>query len=305
MPHVAFLGLGRMGRPMASRLLDAGHQLTVYNRDARKTADLTAAGATSAATPREAAESLRGSDAAAVIVMVSDDQASRDVWTGPNGLLTADLPAGTLAIECSTLSRAWVLELAVAVRNHRLRFVDAPVTGVPSSAALGELTFLVGADSADLAELERLLSPAGDLVHFGPVGAGATYKLMVNLMGAVQIAATAEGLAFAERAGLDLRTVCRALATGQAASPQVVRNSVRMAEDDHGDPIAFTGHLRHKDTDYAVRLADELDLAIPLGRTALRGLQHLIELGLGDRNESAIIEVAREPASARSPGWSQ
>jgi 3-hydroxyisobutyrate dehydrogenase len=116
---------------------------------------------------------------------------------------------------------------------------------------------------------------------------------MVNLMGAVQIAAAAEGMAIAERAGLDLDLVARAIASGQAASPQVVRNSRRMAAGDHARDIVFSGRLRHKDATYGVQLADKLGVAAPLGETALAGLDRLLADGLGDENESSIIEVAR------------
>lgn len=291
MPHVALVGLGRMGAGMAGRLLAAGHELTVHNRTPEKTAALLDVGARLAGSPREAADG-----ASAVVVMVSDDEASRSVWLGTDGVLVAEPAPGALAIECSTLSHGWVLELAAEVRGRGLRYLDCPVTGLPDSAAAGELTLLVGADASDLAEAMPVLQPLSrDLLHFGPVGAGTAYKLIINLMGAVQIAAAAEGMALAERAGLDLDLVAAAIASGQAASPQVVRNSRRMADDDHERDIVFSGRLRHKDADYGVRLADVLGLAAPLGREALAGLQQLLDLGLGEQNESRIIDVARRP----------
>jgi 3-hydroxyisobutyrate dehydrogenase len=291
MSRIAFLGLGRMGSGMAGRLLAAGHELTVWNRSADKAAPLVEAGAGSAATPRSAADG-----ASAVFVMVSDDEASRSVWHGDDGVLAADLEPGAFAVECSTLSRDWVLELSAAVRARGLRYLDSPVTGLPDAAAAGQLTLLVGADGADLQAAEPLLQPlSAHRLHFGPVGAGTAYKLIINLMGAVQIAAAAEGMALAERAGLDLDQVARAVAAGQAASPQVVRNSRRMADGDHDQDIVFSGRLRHKDAAYAVRLADTLGIAAPLGRTALDGLDRLLESGLGDLNESSIIDVARRP----------
>jgi 3-hydroxyisobutyrate dehydrogenase len=116
-------------------------------------------------------------------------------------------------------------------------------------------------------------------------------------MGAVQIAAAAEGMALAERAGLDLDQVARAIAAGQAASPQVVRNSRRMADGDHDHDVVFSGRLRRKDADYGVRLADTLGVTAPFGRAALDGLDQLVSMGLGDQNESSIIEVARRASS--------
>jgi 3-hydroxyisobutyrate dehydrogenase len=278
-----------MGSGMAGRLVEAGHEVTVFNRTPDKADALVRRGASLAASPREAAHG-----AEAVFVMVSDDEASRSVWTGTDGLFAADLASGAFAIECSTLSYDWVLELAAVAGAQGLRFLDSPVTGLPEAAAAGELTLLVGAADADLADAEPLLRPlASRWLHFGPVGTGTAYKLIINLMGAVQIAAAAEGMALAERAGLDLDQVAHAIATGQAASPQVVRNSRRMADGDHADNIVFSGRLRHKDAVYGVRLAHELGLGAPFGEAALDGLVRLLDSGLGDQNESSIIEVAR------------
>ena len=288
MARIAFLGLGRMGLGMATRLREAGHDLVVWNRTPGRAERLLDGGARSATTPAEAA-----ADADAVVAMLSDDVASRSVWTGADGVLAGGPRPGTLAVECSTLSHDWVLELADAARAAGLRYLDAPVTGLPEAAAAGHLTLLAGAAAADLAAARPVLTPLADqIIHFGPVGAGTAYKLIVNLMGAVQIAGAAEGLALAERAGLDLDQVASALAGGQAASPQVVRNSRRMADADHDD-VVFSGRLRHKDTAYAMQLAERLGLAAPFGRVALEGLEALLASGLGDANESAVIEVAR------------
>ncbi len=292
MSRIAFIGLGAMGRPMAERLLAAGHELSVHNRTADRAAPLLEAGATWAPHPAAAA---RGAEA--VFTMVSDDAASRSVWSGPDGILRGAAGDAVLAIECSTVSHGWSRELAAATAAHGFRFLDCPVTGLPDDAAAGRLTLLVGADESDLAAARPLLEPVSQrIVHFGPPGAGTTYKLMINLMGAVQIGAAAEGLALAEAAGLDLDLVTEALAAGQAASPQVVRNSRRMAADNHTDPVTFSGVLRHKDAVYGVRLAEELGIPARLGRSALGYLDDLLAAGLGELNESSVIEVARRPA---------
>lgn len=289
MARIAFLGLGRMGSGMAARLLAAGHDLAVWSRSAGRADALVARGARPAASPADAAA---GADA--VFAMVSDDDASRAVWLGPDGVLAGDLSRGGFAIECSTLSHGWARELAGVVGGHGLRYLDSPVTGLPDAAAAGRLTLLVGAADDDLAGARPLLAALADqILHFGPVGAGTAYKLIVNLIGAVQIAGVAEGLAIAERAGLDRDQVVAALATGQAASPQVVRNSRRMVVGDADREVVFSGRLRHKDADYALRLARELGIGAPFGQVALDGLADLLAAGLGDANESSIIEVAR------------
>jgi 3-hydroxyisobutyrate dehydrogenase len=134
---------------------------------------------------------------------------------------------------------------------------------------------------------------AARVLHFGPVGTGTVYKLVVNLIGAVQIASAAEGMALAERAGLDLKTVADAIATGQAASPQVVRNTRRMVEGQFDRDIVFTPVLRLKDIDYALRLAAKLRIGVPFGDAASAAFRQLIELGGGAEHESRVIDVAR------------
>jgi 3-hydroxyisobutyrate dehydrogenase len=217
---IAFLGLGRMGSGMAARLLAAGHRLRVYNRTRSRAETLANDGASVHATPKDACAAVDF-----VISMVADDAASRSLWLGADGVFAANLSAGTLVIECSTLSHDWVLELAAEAKRRQLRYLDAPVTGLPNHAAAGELTMLVGADVEALQAAQPILSALSkQTIHFGAIGAGTAYKLMINLLGAVQIASVAEGMALAERAGLDLRTVAEAISTGQAASPQDARS---------------------------------------------------------------------------------
>jgi 3-hydroxyisobutyrate dehydrogenase len=291
MARIAFIGLGKMGLGMAGRLLAAGHQLNVYNRTPAKAATLVERGARLCVNPAEACE-----EAEAVISMVADDTASREVWLGDDGVLTGSARArGVFAIECSTLSHDWVAELALAVRSRGLRYIDAPVTGLPDSAAAGELTLLVGADAADLDGVRPMLGAFSQrIIHFGAVGTGTAYKLIINMLGAVQIASAAESMALAERAGLDLEVVAEAIATGQAASPQVVRNTRRMVEGDRNRNITFTPRLRLKDVDYALRLARKLNLGAPFGGLAARVFGQLCDGGHADENESNVIKVARE-----------
>jgi 3-hydroxyisobutyrate dehydrogenase len=279
---------------MAARVLAAGHDVALFNRSVEKTRSLEKRGALVFDSAREAAV---GADA--VITMTANDESSRAAWMGDEGVLSAELRAGTFAIECSTLSYDWVTQLAAEAGKRGLRYIDAPVTGSPDNAAAGELTLLVGAAKDDLESAQPLLAAISNRVlHFGPVGAGTAYKLMINLMGAVQIAAAAEGMALAERAGLDLKLVADAVATGQAASPQVVRNTRRMADNDHGDNVLFTPVLRLKDVEYALQLARKLGVDTPFGNAARAAFARLCQRGRESANESAVIEVAREPSSS-------
>ncbi len=278
-----------MGAGMAARLVAEGHRVTVYNRTPSRAAPLVAAGATLARSPREACEG-----AEAIVAMTADDESSQATWLGTDGALAASAAPHALAIECTTLSHAWVLELARLAKERGLRYVDAPVTGLPDAAAAGQLTLLVGASDADLAAARPVLDALATRVfHFGAIGAGTVYKLVINLIGTVQIASAAEGLAIAERAGLDPAVVVDAIATSQAASPQVVRNTRRMIAGDFDRDVTFTTKLRHKDVDYALRLAATLGVAAPFGAVAEQAYRELLEGEHGAEHEARVIDVAR------------
>jgi 3-hydroxyisobutyrate dehydrogenase len=285
MTKVGFIGLGRMGHGMAGRYLDAGFAVAVWNRSKAKAEDLIARGARWASSPTDAADA-----ADAVVTMVADDVASRAVWLGENGA-AATMKAGSLAIECSTVSHQHALDMARELRGRGLIYIDCPVTGLPQAAAAGRLTLLVGAEPADLDSAKPYLAPIGDVIrHFGAVGTGTVFKLINNLMGAVQIASLAEGIAMAEQAGLDMNLVAEALATGAVASPQVIRHSKRMVTRDFSG-ASFTAALRYKDAAYAVKLAESLLATAPLvGHAAVEAYARA-KAEMPDDDEGRMIEI--------------
>jgi 3-hydroxyisobutyrate dehydrogenase len=285
MAHVAFIGLGRMGHGMAGRYLDAGFTVAVWNRSKAKAQDLIARGARWASSPADAAD---GADA--IVTMVADDEVSRAVWLGKDGAAST-AKAGALAIECSTVSYKHALDLARELRGRGLVYIDSPVTGLPDAAASGKLTLLVGAEPADLEKARPFLAPLSATIrHFGAVGTGTVYKLINNLMGAIQIAGIAEGLAIAEQAGLDMKLVLEAVETGVAASPQVIRHSKRMAARNFSG-ANFTAALRHKDAAYAVALAESLLSDVPvMGRAAVQAYARA-KAYAPDDDEGKMIEI--------------
>ena len=292
MPRVAFIGLGRMGHGMAGRCIEAGFDVSIWNRSKAKAEDLIARGARWATSPADAAI-----DADAVMTMVADDEASQSVWLGKDGAGTTAKP-GTLAIECSTVSHAHARELARELRERGLIYIDCPVTGLPDAAASGKLTLLVGAEATDLERARPYLVPLSSSIrHFGGVGSGTVFKLINNLMGAVQIASLAEGVAIAEQAGLDMTVVAESLATGAVASPQVIRHSRRMIARDFAG-ASFTAALRYKDAAYAVRLAESLLAAPPvMGRAAVAAYD-LAKAAGPDDDEGQMIEIVSRPKPA-------
>ncbi len=284
--RVAVLGLGLMGSGMAKNLLRAGFPLTVYNRSRDKAATLAATGAGVAEIPKQAAE---GADV--VISMVADDNASRAIWLGETGAL-AGARAGALLIECSTLSTAWVRELAGLASAKGCPLLDAPVTGSQPQAEAGELGFFVGGDADALKQAEPVLKAMGQRInHLGPTGSGVTMKLVNNLMGGVQIVALAEGLALAEHAGLDMEQVVTLLANGAPGSPMVKNKGPLMIA--HNYATQFALRWEHKDLSYALEEGIQQTVPLPTVAAAREVYRMAMARGLADLDLSAVIEVLR------------
>jgi 3-hydroxyisobutyrate dehydrogenase len=287
MQTVALLGLGVMGSGMAQNLLKAGFSLTVYNRTPAKAEPLAAKGARVAETPKGAV-----STAQVILSMVGDDTASRAMWLGENGALAGAKP-DTVLVECSTLSLDWVRELAGHAASHNLAFLDSPVTGSKDAAEAGELRLLVGGDAAVLERVRPVLEAVSRRIDlFGPTGSGALIKLINNLMGGVQAVVLAEGLALAERAGLDMEQVVSFIINGAPGSPIVKGKAGRMAARDYAD-TQFALKWMHKDTTYALRAADEFGVPMPTVAVAHEVYRMARNLGLGEADFAAVIETLR------------
>ena len=188
MQRVALLGLGAMGAGTARSWLNKGFPLTVWNRTPAKAEALAAMGARAAETPGAAAE---GADV--IVAMVADDAASRAVWLGASAALSG-AKRGAICIESSTLSPEWVRELAGLAKARGCRFLDAPIGASRQAAAAGQLVFFVGGEADAVPAAEPVLEAiATRVVHVGGTGAGATWKLINNMLIAVELAAVAEG----------------------------------------------------------------------------------------------------------------
>jgi 3-hydroxyisobutyrate dehydrogenase len=289
MAKISYIGVGNMGRAMILRLLQAGHQVTAYNRTRDKAKVVEDAGAQLTATPAEAVE---GADV--VLSSVINDEASRAVWTGPQGILAGRLRPDTLVAECSTLSHDWVLELATLVRAKGLRYIDCPVAGRPDAAEKGELRVYIGGSEADLEELRPYIEPfSAKIFHFGPVGAGTAYKLIYNLLGVIQVASTAEAMAQCEAAGIDLHAAAEAFTLGYTGSKHVAHHAATMADGERGQKVAFSGKGRLKDSQYGVQLAKKLGRQALVGEAATAVFNQMVEVGMGEANDSEVIDALR------------
>ena len=284
--RIAFLGLGTMGGGMARRLLGAGYPLSVYNRSREKAEPFAQGGAEIAATPREAA-----AGAEIVISMVADDQASRGMWLGPDGVLAGAKP-GTVLIESSTLSVEWIRELAEKSAAAGCGLLDAPVTGSKPQAAAGELSFFVGGQAAALETARPALEAMSKaIIHLGPTGSGALLKLINNFLCGVQAASLAEALALVERSGLDRDAAMTVLTNGTPGSPIVKTLSGRMIA--HEFTPNFLLRLMAKDLAYASAELQANAIEPVTGHAALKVYQNAIAHGDGEKDLSAVIEQFR------------
>ncbi|WP_372423821.1 NAD(P)-dependent oxidoreductase [Salinarimonas chemoclinalis] len=279
---IAFLGLGEMGSRMAARLLAAGHPLRVWNRTAARCAPLAGAGAVVAPTPRAAAA---GADVA--ISMLRDDEACRAAWLAPETGALAGLATGALVVDCSTVSPGFARELATAVRDAGVAALDAPVAGSRPQADARGLVFLVGGEAADLARAEPLLLSMGAAaVHAGPSGAGATAKLAVNALLAVQTAAAAELVALLRTVASDPPRAMAAILATPVASPALRGAVAAMLARSHA-PL-FPLELAAKDLGYALALAGAAGIPVPMTSAAASRIDDAIAASLGDCNITAL-----------------
>ena len=275
-----------MAKLLRCRLLTNGFPLTVFNRNAEKSKPFSSQGAHLASSPREAA-----AQADVIVSMVADDIAARSLWLGESGALTSATP-GTICIECSTVTVNWVRELAAAAAQKQCEFLDAPVTGSKTQAALGELNFLVGGDSATLEKMRPVFSAMGKNVSLlGPTGSGALVKLINNFVCGVQVASLAEALAMIERSGLDRTQALDVLTSGAPGSPLVKAVAARMTAPDF--TANFLLRLMAKDLGYAIEEGGKLSVELITATAALENFQRAIAAGHGDKDIAAVVKPLR------------
>jgi 3-hydroxyisobutyrate dehydrogenase len=284
---VTLFGLGIMGSGIAGNLLKHGFDLTIYNRTREKAEAFAHQGAKAAGTPREAAQ-----NADMIISIVGDDQASRDVWLDDNGGL-AGLRAGAVVVESSTISPEWVRELAQLVQERGGAFLDSPVAGSKQAAADGKLVLLIGGDTDVIQKVQPVFEAISQRqAHLGPVGSGATWKLINNMMVAVHVAAVAEAIAISEAAGLDLKQVQSLIENGAANSSIVKGKLPFMLERNYDDP-SFALKWMRKDASYATQLAAAYGIDAATADAAAKLFESAEAQGLGDQDFAAVVEVLR------------
>jgi 3-hydroxyisobutyrate dehydrogenase len=290
MAKVAFLGLGVMGFPMAGHLAAKGHEVTVYNRSPDKAARWceTHQGR-AAATPAEAAQ---GADF--VMACVGNDDDLRAVCLGPKGAFAGMAP-GALLIDHTTVSAAVTRDLAEQAAAQGFGFIDAPVSGGQAGAENGALSIMCGGDEAQYARAEPVIAAYARICRrLGPSGAGQMAKMVNQICIAGLVQGLAEGLNFAEKAGLDIPDLVEVISQGAAGSWQMVNRHKTMAEGkfDYG----FAVDWMRKDLGICLKTGDEIGASLPV--TALVDQFYKDVQAMGGRRWDTSSLIAR----LRSPG---
>jgi 3-hydroxyisobutyrate dehydrogenase-like beta-hydroxyacid dehydrogenase len=286
MARVAVVGLGAMGSRIARRFLDAGHELTVWNRDAARAEPLVAAGASAAQTPAEAARK-----AEAVVTMVADPEALAAVTEGPEGV-AAGLVRGSVLVQMSTVGPRSLERLAAIVPEPSL--LDAPVLGSIGEVEAGSLRVFAGGQAELVERWTPLLETLGTVLRVGPVGAGTAAKLVANstLVGVAGL--LGEALALGTALGLPAEVAFDVL----EATPLGEQAKRRRPAFESGEyPPRFSLSLAHKDADLILDAAAQRELDLRLATAAREWLADAERSGRGADDYSAVLAeiVSRAP----------
>ena len=282
MSTVAFIGLGAMGSRMAMNLLAAGHSLRVFNRSGEKTKPFADKGVPVCDSP---AAAVKGAEF--VCSIVSDDAATRDVMLGNNGVIGAAAP-GTIILDSSTNTPAMAREAAKAAAARGVIYLDAPVSGSLAQAQGKELVILVGGEKAAFDRALPVLSAMGRMVRrIGDSGAGATLKLINNMMSASLTAAIAEAAQMAEAANLDREATLEVLGEGAAGSRLMKTKLPKIFKRDFS--AQFQLELMDKDLRYFLALAQELDRPAPIASLVRSQYQAAKRAQLGKLESCAVF----------------
>jgi 3-hydroxyisobutyrate dehydrogenase len=287
METVGFAGLGTMGAAMAANLARAGFPLSVWNRTPGRADALRDLGATEVDSPAALAAA---SDI--VVTCVRDSPDVDAVVFGEHGLAEG-FRAGSMLVDCSTISPVRAKELAERLAEADVHMLDAPVSGGSEGAVNGTLTIMVGGDAADVERARPVLAAMGKTItHLGPVGAGQITKAVNQVILCGAYLGVAEGVVLALKTGIDPQLVVSALTGGAAGSWVLQNRSGRMIEDDY--PLGFKLELHRKDLGIALELSRTVGATLPVAALAASLEDGLIAQGHGDDDNSALARAIRQ-----------
>jgi 4-hydroxybutyrate dehydrogenase/sulfolactaldehyde 3-reductase len=295
MDRIGFIGLGNMGRGMASNLQHKGFALTVFDINPAPVSELVNLGAAAAS-----GSALVAADSDIVITMLPDSASVESVVLGPGGVL-AGLRAGSLVMDMSTIDPMLTDRLAAAAAAKGCAFVDAPVGRLASHAARGESLFMVGAADDAFARVRPLLEAMGTTIHHcGAPGAGIRTKLVNNYLAIVSCGFNAEALALSQRFGLSLEKTLEVVHGTTATNGQLKiawASKVLKGDTDPG----FTIDLAHKDLNLIVGAAEAAGVPVPIADAARASFTAARADGFGGRDFSAMVDVLCDRAHITRP----
>lgn len=284
---VGFIGLGIMGKPMAKNLIEAGHELVVYNRTREKAGELEGSGAAVAASPKEVAER---SDV--VITMLPDSPQVEEVLAGEDGVFEG-IREGALVVDMSTISPVVTEELAAKAKERGASMLDAPVSGGDVGAIEGTLSIMVGGSEEDFERAGPLFEVMGGTVtHVGPSGAGQVVKAANQIVVALTIEAVSEALVLGSKAGVEPEKILAVLGGGLAGNKVMEAKREKMLT--HSFDPGFRIELHHKDLGIALAAGREYGVTLPVTAVVDQMLQDLKMRGRGDRDHSALLTLIEE-----------
>ena len=276
---IGWAGLGNMGTPMVKNLLKAGFEVTVYNRTRDKEKEALQAGAKSAGGLQALAQAND-----AVLVMVADDAAAREIFSGREGLLSADC-RGKLLINVSTVSSQTSKELSELCSRQGAQFLEAPVSGSVKPAQEGTLIMLAGGDEEALAKAKPVFDALSKLtVHTGPVGTGSAAKLAINYLVGLNMQGLAETILFASKGGVSTENMLTIINEGSVGNATTKAKTPAIQKGEY--PPAFALKLLVKD----LRLAREQGLDAPLSAPLFDTYKAAMDNGLGDEDVMAVMK---------------
>lgn len=295
MEKIGFVGLGRMGRPMASNLCRKGFRLTVNDINPDAVNELELLQASSAPT---VAEVTRRSDI--IVTMLPDSAVVTDVIAGREGVIASASP-GSLIMDMSTVDPNCTDRLAAMAKERGLTFVDAPVGRLASHADKGESLFMVGASDVDFARVKPLLEAMGSTIyHCGEVGTGMRTKLVNNLLAVASCQMNAEALALSQRFGLNLERTLDVLYGTTAFNGQLkIAWPAKVLKDDT-EP-GFTIDLAHKDLTLVMDAAHAARVPMPMVAAAREAFSIARSRGFGGKDFSAMVDSLCDLAHIDKP----
>lgn len=292
MERIGFIGLGIMGKPMATHLLQAGYPLTVLDRSRAPQDELVAAGARPGKSPRHVA-----GESDVVITMLPDSPDVEQVVLAQGGVLEGLRP-GSLVMDMSTISPAVARRVAAAAGERGSDALDAPVSGGQVGAQNATLSIMVGGPAAAFERARPILDRMGkNIVHVGEAGAGQVTKAANQIVVAVTIAAVGEALLLAAKSGVDPAKVRQALLGGFAQSKILDVHGNRMLQRNFAP--GFKIRLHRKDLAIALDTARQVGMALPATASVAELMNALIARGGADLDHSALVTVLEELAGAQ------